>query len=115
MTDRIAVKFAEFHMAHPWVYDRLRDLALDLRQNGVLHYGISGLYETLRYEASLKAKDEEGFKLNNNFRALYARELAQKEPALTEFFKFRLRKPRGTQHIAPEVDAWDNLILQDKE
>lgn len=110
MTDRIAVKFAEFHNAHPWVYDRLKELALDLKDSGVKHYGISGLYETLRYEASLKAKDEEGFKLNNNYRALYARELARDEPALKDFFKFRLRKPRGTQAVAPEVDAWDNLV-----
>ena len=81
MTDRIAVKFAEFHNAHPWVYDRLKELAISLKDSGVKHYGISGLYETLRYEASLKAKDAEGFKLNNNYRALYARELARDEPA----------------------------------
>lgn len=110
MSDRIAVKFAEFHTAHPWVYDRLKELALDLKRSGVRHYGISGLYETLRYEASLKSKDEEGFKLNNNYAALYARELARDEPALQDFFKFRLRRPRGTQSVAPEVDAWDNLV-----
>lgn len=110
MTDRIAVKFAEFHNAHPWVYVRLKELALDLKQSGVKHYGISGLYETLRYEASLKAQDDEGFKLNNNFRALYARELARDEPGLKDFFKFRMRKPRGTQGVAPEVDEWDNLV-----
>jgi hypothetical protein len=107
VTDQIEVKFVEFHTAHPWVYDRLKELALELKRSGVTQYGISGLYETLRYEASLKAEDEEGFKLNNNFRALYARKLAQDEPALEEFFKFRLRRPRGTQNMAPEVDAWD--------
>jgi hypothetical protein len=107
MTDRIAAKFAEFHTAHPWVYDRLKELALELKHSGVDHYGIGGLYETLRYEASLRAKDDEGFKLNNNFRALYARMLAQDEPSLQDFFKFRLRRPRGTQFMAPEVDAWD--------
>lgn len=109
LTDRIAAKFAEFHNAHPWVYDRLKELALELKNSGVRHYGISGLYETLRYEASLNCKDEEGFKLNNNFRALYARELARDEPSLSDFFKFRLRKPRGTQSVQPEVDAWDRL------
>jgi len=107
MSDRIAIKFAEFHEDHPWVYTRLKELALNLRRSGVRHYGISGLYETLRYEASMKSKDEEGFKLNNNFRALYARMLAQNEPGLAEFFKFRLRKPRGTQGMSPEVNAWD--------
>lgn len=105
--DRIAVKFAEFHNAHPWVYSRLKELALDLKHSGVRQYGISGLFETLRYEASLSCRDEEGFKLNNNFRALYARELARDEPELKDFFQFRLRKARGTQSIQPKVDAWD--------
>lgn len=108
--DHIAANFATFHTANPWVYDRLRELALAMRHAGVNHYGIGGLYETLRYEASLTSKSEDGFKLNNNYRALYARELARNEPELEHFFKFRLRKPRGTQHVAPPVDAWDNRI-----
>lgn len=110
MTDLIARKFDEFHAEHPWVYDRLRQLALDLHRAGVQHYGISGLYETLRYEASLQAKDMDGFKLNNNYAALYARMIAQNEPRLVDFFKFRQRRPRGTQHVAPSVDAWDNPV-----
>jgi hypothetical protein len=108
--DKIAAAFATFHTENPWVYRRLRQLALDLKRTGVNHYGISGLYETLRYEALLTGRDVEGFKLNNNYAALYARELARNEPQLEQFFKFRLRKPRGTQHVAPPVDAWDNRI-----
>lgn len=108
--DKIAAAFSTFHAANPWVYTRLRDLALNMKHAGVDRYGIGGLYETLRYEASLTAKDAEGFKLNNNFRALYARMLAQNEPDLEEFFKFRVRRPRGTQHLAPSVDAWDNAL-----
>jgi hypothetical protein len=106
--DRIAASFATFHAENPWVYKRLRELALNMKRAGVPCYGIGGLYETLRYEASLTSKDEEGFKLNNNYRALYARELARNEPELVDFFKFRERKARGTQYLAPSVDAWDN-------
>ena len=106
--DQIAIKFEVFHTENPWVYKRLRELALNMKRAGVDNYGIGGLYETLRYEASITAKDIDGFKLNNNYRALYARELARNEPELVDFFKFRLRKPRGTQHLSPTVDAWDN-------
>jgi hypothetical protein len=108
--DQIAIKFEAFHAENPWVYDRLRTLALAMRRSGITHYGIGGLYETLRYEASLAARDADGFKLNNNYRALYARELARNEPELETFFKFRLRKARGTQYTAPAVNAWDHLI-----
>lgn len=109
-TDRIAAQFADFHAQHPWVYDRLKDLALSLHRAGVDHYGISGLYETLRYQVVLGTKDEEGFKLNNNYRALYAREIAKREPELADFFKFRMRKPHFNQYLSPEVDAWDNHV-----
>jgi hypothetical protein len=110
MTDQIAIKFEEFHNKHPWVYEKLKLLAFELRNAGVKHYGIGGLFEILRYQASLTSNDEEGFKLNNNYRALYARMLAKNEPALRDFFSFRLRNARGTQHLAPEVDAWDNIL-----
>ncbi len=108
--DRIAAKFETFHADNPWVYRRLRELALAVRRAGVHHYGIGGLYETLRYEVFLDARDADGFKLNNNYRALYARMLAQNEPELEDFFKFRQRKPRGTQSLAPAVDAWDRPL-----
>jgi hypothetical protein len=108
--DRIAAKFETFHADNPWVYRRLRELALAVRRAGVHHYGIGGLYETLRYEVFLDARDADGFKLNNNYRALYARLLAQNEPELEDFFKFRQRKPRGTQSLAPAVDAWDRPL-----
>lgn len=110
MTDQIAIKFEEFHKEHPWVYEKLKLMAFQLKLAGVQHYGISGLYEILRYEALLQSKDAEGFKLNNNYSALYARMLAKNEPALRDFFSFRLRNARGTQHLAPEVDAWDNIL-----
>lgn len=109
-SDRIAAQFATFHAENPWVYERLRELALDLRRGGVDHYGIGGLYETLRYEVFMGARDVDGFKLNNNYRALYARELARNEPELVDFFKFRQRRPRGTQHMAAAVDAWDQPV-----
>jgi hypothetical protein len=108
--DKIAAQFATFHAKNPWVYSRLRDMALAMRRAGVPQYGIGGLFETLRYEVLVGPRDAEGFKLNNNYRALYARELAKNEPELVGFFKFRQRSPRGTQHLALEVDAWDGMM-----
>lgn len=107
--DRIAAAFATFHAENPFVYRRLRELALAVRRAGVYRYGISGLYETLRYEMHMTA-GQDGFKLNNNYRALYARELARNEPELEDFFEFRVRRPRNTQHVAPRTDAWDRLL-----
>lgn len=118
MADRIERKFNEFHANNPWVYDRLRDMALRLKRSGRTSYGIAALFEVLRYEYAIVTISDDGLKLNNNYRALYSRMLAQREPELRTFFLMRQRRPRGTQGQiveagdlpSPEVDAWENLL-----
>lgn len=117
MTDLIERAFHGFHSENPWVYDRLRDMALQLKRTGRDSYGIAALFEVLRYEHAIQTKSRDGLKLNNNYRALYSRMLAQQEPELRDFFRMRLRRPRGTlgqivfpgDQPSPSVDAWDNL------
>ena len=99
MTDFIELGFNKFHTENPWVYDKLRTMALQLKRSGRNSYGIAALFEVLRYEYAMKTKSDDGFKLNNNFRALYARKLVQNEPELEEFFRMRVRRS--------QVDAWD--------
>lgn len=82
-------KFWEFHAAHPEVYRKLRDLALQMRRRGVQQYGIAGLFEVLRWRETLRTRDADGFKLNNSLRSFYARLLMEKEPELKGFFEVR--------------------------
>jgi hypothetical protein len=118
MTDRIERKFNEFHANNPWVYDKLRDMALKLKRSGRSNYGIAALFEVLRYEYAMITIGNDGLKLNNNYSALYARMLSQREPELRTFFSMRMRRPRGIQGQiveagdlpSPGVDAWENLI-----
>ena len=117
MSDLIERAFNKFHAENPWVYDKLRDMALRLKRSGRDSYGIAALFEVLRYEYAIQTKSDDGLKLNNNYRALYARMLAQREPELQEFFRMRMRRPRGTPGqvvvpgdlTSPEVDEWDNI------
>jgi hypothetical protein len=118
MDDRIAIQFETFHNEHPWVYRRLKDLALAIKQTGRDHYGMKALFEVLRFEHALETNKADGLKLNNNYTALYARKLGQEVPALEHFFKYRERKPRWRSgqvtfigdSAAREVDAWDRHI-----
>ena len=86
----IEAVFREFHAANPHVYEGLRDGALDLRRAGWKHFGIARLYEGLRYQRAVVTTADD-FKLNNNFRALYARMLMEQEPELAGFFELRQR------------------------
>ncbi len=87
----IDTKFQEYHEANPHVYSGLKELALRLRKRGRQHYGIGALFEVLRYERALTTVGDE-FKLNNNYRALYARLLMEDEPELNGFFATRVRR-----------------------
>ncbi len=79
--------FRQFHAANPWVYTRLLQLALDLHRKGVTRWSINGLFEVLRWERMTQTIGIQ-FKLNNNHRAYYAREL-MKDSRLFLFFAIR--------------------------
>ena len=87
--------FRLFHAANPHVYRLLKQLALQMRTSGRERYGIGGLFERLRWEYAIKTSGE--FKLNNNYRALYARKLMAEEPKLAGFFQTRTRKAVGAE------------------
>jgi hypothetical protein len=71
------------------VYHDARLRALALRRAGLRHYGIAAIVEAIRYDRAVEVgRDEAGFKVNNNHRALLARELMQ-EPGLEGFFQVR--------------------------
>ena len=67
-------------------------MALRLRERGRKRYGIATLFEVLRYRSDLTTTGSGGFKLNNDFRALYARRLMDNEPELVGFFSTRKRR-----------------------
>lgn len=90
-TDTIEQRFIAFHKANPIVYRELRSMALGIKRQGTTRYGIAGLFEVLRYRYSLQTTGD-SFKLNNNFRALYARLLMDNEPELADFFEVRERR-----------------------
>jgi hypothetical protein len=82
-------QFAEFHQANPHVYSALRHLALDAARHG-RRLGIGMLFEVLRWQYAMTTTDEASeFKLNNNYRAFYARLLMEREPDLDGYFETR--------------------------
>jgi hypothetical protein len=119
-TDVLAQRFQDFHRENPHVYERLRVMALDLMRRGVNRYSIAGLFEVLRYEHAVKTSSDDGLKLNNNHRALYARLLETQVPALDGFFLMRERRSHGCEDQvvypgdmpAPVVDKFDRRVAQ---
>jgi len=86
-------KYQQFHDENPWVMSHLADLALQLKRRGVRRYGIAPLFEVLRYQHAIRTTDPNStFRLNNNYRAYYARDIMATYPELDGFFETRVSK-----------------------
>ncbi|OBI95586.1 hypothetical protein A5625_08160 [Mycobacterium sp. 1465703.0] len=89
-------RFEEFHADNPVVYDTLVRLAREwVARTGRHKLGIATLFERTRWEIALATNDPE-YKLNNNWKAYYARLIMRREPDLDELFDLR----------ASEADEW---------
>lgn len=87
----IAERFGAFHRRNPQVYEALKGRALEMRRRGVTRYSISGLFELLRWQYAMQTQGGE-YRLNNDFRAPYARLLMAENEALAGFFETRCRR-----------------------
>lgn len=88
----IEEKFEEFHAEHPEVYRMLVRLAHEWVSVGRSKLGIATLFEKLRWEWHVNGlTDRDGFKLNNNYRALYARKMMAENCELDGLFETRTR------------------------
>ena len=90
-------EFEEFHVANPGVYDALVRLTRQAIVAGKTRGSINMLFEVVRWERYLAITDANSrYRLNNNYRAHYARMLMDKNPEMTGFFNTR-ESPRVAQ------------------
>ncbi len=104
----IAEAFLAFHNANPHVYALLVKLARKARQRGWERLGIGMLWELARWRLGPETTDEVGqppLKLNNSYRALYARKIMADESDLAGIFETRiLHAPVPWQDRLPPED-----------
>lgn len=98
----IAERAEAFHDDHPEVLVELRELALRAVRAGHTALGIGQLFEVLRWETMLRTSDADGYKLNNDYRAWYARRLMATTPELDGIFEVRESAVDRTSQ--PQVD-----------
>lgn len=86
---KIEAAFWDFHESHPEVYAELVRLAREAKARGRDRIGMKMLFEIVRWNRLLTVRDEHGFRLNNNYTALYSRLIQQQEPDLDGMFATR--------------------------
>lgn len=85
----IREQFSTFHNGNPQVYREIVGIAQQMRKRGVKKMGIALIFERLRWLHFIETFGEEDFKLNNNYKAEYARLIMNREPDLEGFFETR--------------------------
>lgn len=92
-TDKIETAFAAFHRANPAIYLELEQRCLRLQFNPrAKRIGVALLFESMRYDQLAETTGDD-YKLNNNYRALYARLLIHRQPWLATRLEIRERHP----------------------
>lgn len=86
--DYIQEGFEKFHADNPQVYSKLVELAQLTKANGHKQIGIGLLWERLRFYYTIETTGDR-WKLNNSYRAYYARKIMNEVPSLSGFFKTR--------------------------
>lgn len=84
--NHIQQKFEEFHANNPQVYQAFRDLAIQVKKSGKNEFSSAMIFERMRWTQMIETEGGDGYKINNNFRAYYARKLMDDDPE--NFFCF---------------------------
>lgn len=83
--------FLAFDEKYPEVFERLKTMALALKDRGFEHYGIRVLWEQVRYQNDIKTTGEP-YKLCDHMTSFFARKMMAEVPELDGFFEIRSRR-----------------------
>jgi hypothetical protein len=81
--------FELYDSENPKVWELFLRFAFDLIAAGHTHYAALGILYRIRWEADVTTRSVDGFKINNNHAAYYARKFAAEFPQYDEFFRMR--------------------------
>ena len=84
----LEIKFDEFDAANPGLWKLFDETVMEHIEFGVTHLSADYIVHVLRYKA-LKTKSKDGFKINNNHVAYYARKFARLCPRHAYIFQFK--------------------------
>jgi hypothetical protein len=81
-------RFAEFHAANPQVFELFAKFARELREAGLEKGSAELIVQRIRWHAAVVTRGD-SFKINDHYRARYARPLVETCPEFAGWFEFR--------------------------
>ena len=102
--DQIFDAFKVFHRANPEIWVLFQKYSLQIIDRGLKSYGSAAVFERIRWHISVETSGK--VKLNNNFRAYYARMFAVKYPEYSHFFRNRKRISENKDAYKNDIQEW---------
>ena len=89
--DEMRDQVSAFHAEHPEVWDLFVRFTKEILNRGFKHYSVNAIFERIRWEVDTAGSSNSlcEFKLNNNYRAFYARRFMRMHPQHEGFFRTR--------------------------
>jgi hypothetical protein len=86
-------RWLEYHRRNPGIYRAFCRFADEALRAGRKRLGAKMLFERIRWYTTVEARDRsDGFKLNNNYHAFYARLWLREHPEHPDFFETRKQR-----------------------
>lgn len=104
--EQILKAFEVFHSAHPEVWFLFKKFALQAISTGRAHYSSNAIFERIRWHVEIENRGDE-VKLNNNFRAYYARLFHLAYPNYDGFFRNRKLLSEGVDSYEHDIQVFD--------
>ena len=94
--DEMRQQVQNYHEKHPEVWDLFVRFSFEMINRGYKNYSAKAIFERIRWEKDAGGDGVNQFKLNNNYRALYARRFMKMYPEYEGFFRTR-EQPSSTK------------------
>lgn len=111
--DQILAAFLRFHSENPVVWDLFRRFARDAAGAGREHYSANAIFERIRWYLDVEIKSDREVKLNNNFRAYYARMFSATHSDAADLFRTRTLRSEREPAQFPDRQAFVDPPAQD--
>jgi len=79
----------QYHLNHPEVWELFVKFTNEIILKGYKNYSVSAVFERIRWEIDTGGDGVSEFKINNNFKPLYARKFMSIYPEYAGFFRTR--------------------------
>lgn len=89
MNEKTRQQCREFHARHPEVWDAFVRFTFEKINAGFKNYSAMSVFDRIRWETPLGDDGKVTFKINNNYRKLYAQRFMRMFPEHDGFFRTR--------------------------